>query len=254
LAALAALAALLARAGCVAAEEEAAELAAAAGDDVALLRSLSERRITGEPLAWVTGRTDFGDLSVRIDPGVFVPRWQSLPLARRAAARLPDGGTAIDVCTGSGVIAAALRAGRPAARIVATDRDPRAVACARSNGVEAYGGDLFAAVPAGLQGKTDVVVAVVPYVPTGALDVLPSDTLVFEDASHYDGGPDGTDILRRVVRQAPGYLRGGGALLLELGEDQAELLRHLLEQLGYRSVETWTDQEGDVRGLEAIFR
>jgi len=194
-----ALASALARAGCVAAEEEAAELAAVAGDDVALLRSLGERRLTGEPLAWVTGRTDFGDLAVHVDPGVYVPRWQSLPLARRAAARLPGTGMAIDLCTGSGAIAAVLRAERPDARIVATDRDPRAVACALANGVEAYRGDLFTGVPEAFRGKTDVVVAVVPYVPTGALDVLPSDTLRFEDASHYDGGPDGTDVLRRVV-------------------------------------------------------
>ena len=251
---MAALAAKLARAGCVAAGEEAIELAAAAGGDVARLRSLGERRLTGEPLAWITGRSDFGDVAVHIDPGVYVPRWQSLPLARRAVARLPDKGTAIDLCTGSGAIAAALRAERPAARIVGTDRDPRAVACARANGVEAYGGDLFTEVPEALRGKVDVVVAVVPYVPTPALEVLPRDTLRFEDPSHYDGGPDGTDVLRRVAGEAPRFLRSGGALLLELGGDQAEFLHPLLERLGYRSFETWSDEEGDVRGLEAILR
>ncbi len=248
------LAALLARAGCVAAEEEAAELARAADGDAALLTSLGERRLTGEPLAWVTGRTDFGGLCVRVDPGVYVPRWQSLTLARRAAARLPDAGTAIDLCTGSGAIAATLRAAHPAARIVATDCDPRAVACARANGVEAHRGDLFTGVPDAVRGETDVVVAVVPYVPTAALDVLPSDTLRFEDASLYDGGPDGTDLLRRVVHEAPRFLRAGGALLLELGGDEAQLLHPVLQARGYRSVRTWSDEDGDVRGLEAVVR
>jgi len=246
------LAARLARAGCVAAAEEAAELATAAGGDAELLASLGARRLTGEPLAWVTGRTDFGDLCVRVDVGVYVPRWQSLPLARRAARRLPDSGAAIDLCTGSGAIAATLRAARPAARVVATDLDPRAVACARANGVEAYRGDLFAGVPDALRGETDVVVAVVPYVPTDALALLPSDTLRFEDAAHYDGGPEGTDLLRRVVDEAPRFLHPGGALLLELGGDEAELVLPALERHGYGSVRTWSDEDGDVRGLEAV--
>ena len=249
---VAALAASLARAGCVAAEEEAAELVAAAAGDRALLRSLSERRLHGEPIAWVTGRAAFGDLSVRVDPGVYVPRWQSLPLVRRATVRLPEEGTAIDLCTGSGAIASALRALRPAARIVATDSDDRAVACARANGVEAYAGDLFAGVPASLAGRTDVVVAVVPYVPTPELRTLPRDTLHFEDISHYDGGPDGTDVLRRVVTEAPRFLRHGGALLLELGGEQADVLRPVLDHAGYRAAQTWSDMDGDVRGLEAI--
>jgi release factor glutamine methyltransferase len=245
------LAALLARAGCVAAEEEAAELAVAAGGDPSLLQALAKRRVGGEPLAWITGRADFGGLSLRVDPGVYVPRWQSLPLARRAAGRLPDRGLAVDLCTGTGAVAAVLRAERPAARVVATDADPRAVACARSNGVEAYAGDLFTGLPAACRGATDVVVAVVPYVPTPELHVLPRDTLRFEDASHYDGGPDGTDVLRRVAIDAPRFLRRGGTLLLELGGQQAETLRPLLERRGYERLATWTDDDGDVRGLEA---
>ncbi|MGD0748473.1 MAG: HemK family protein methyltransferase [Acidimicrobiales bacterium] len=252
---VAALAAALARAGCVAAEEEAAELAAAvAGGDRVLLASLAERRMNGEPIAWITGRAEFGGLSVHVEPGVYVPRWQSLTLVGRAAARLPDRGTGIDLCTGSGAIAAALRAGHPAARIVATDSDGRAVACARANGVEAYQGDLFAGVPASLRGRADVVVAVVPYVPTAELRMLPRDTLHFEETSHYDGGPDGTDLLRRVVTEAPRFLRSGGALLLELGGEQADALRPVLEEVGYRAVQTWSDTDGDIRGVEAILR
>jgi release factor glutamine methyltransferase len=239
--------------GFVAADEEAQELVARAGADPAVARALAERRLAGEPLAWITGRADFGDRSVVVHPGVYVPRWQSLELARRAGARLPDTGHAIDLCTGSGAVAAALTAAKPAARIVATDNDPRAVACARANGVEAFGGDLFAVVPASFRGATDVVVAVVPYVPSSELHLLPRDTLAFEDASHYDGGPEGLALLRRVVTEAPGFLRRGGALLLELGGDQADLLRPTLEREGYVGVETWGDEDGDLRGVEATF-
>ena len=80
-----------------------------------VLQRLVDRRLAGEPLAWITGRAAFGDHSIVVHPGVYVPRWQSIELARRAAARLPDDGTAIDLCTGSGAMAVALRAARPAA-------------------------------------------------------------------------------------------------------------------------------------------
>jgi release factor glutamine methyltransferase len=243
----------LSRAGCVAAEEEAAELAACAGGDQSLLRALADRRLAGEPLAWITGRADFGDQPILVHAGVYVPRWQSIELARRAGARLPDDGKAIDLCTGTGAVAVALRAARPAASIVATDSDSRAVTCARANGVDAYLGDLFAAVPPSFLGETHVVVAVVPYVPSTEFHLLPGDTLRFEDPSHYDGGPDGADLLRRVVTGAPGFLRPGGAVLLELGGDQAEVLRPTLERLGYSSLQTWSDEDGDARGLEATY-
>jgi release factor glutamine methyltransferase len=245
------LAAILAGAGFVAAEDEACELLEAAGGEPAALYAFVERRLAGEPLAWITGRSSFDGIDVRIDPGVYVPRWQSVTLAHRSAARLPARGTAIDVCTGSGALAMALRRSRPHARIVGTDVDRRAVSCAHGNGVEAYAGDLFAPVPPDLERRTDVVVAVVPYVPTPALRLLPRDTLTFEDTAHYDGGPDGTRLLRRVITDAPRFLRPGGARLLEVGGAQADVLRPIAERLGYASVETWADADGDLRGLEA---
>lgn len=247
----AALADRLARAGFVAAPEEAGELVAAAGGDPVRLEVLTDRRLRGEPLAWITGRAAFGDVTVDVHPGVYVPRWQSLELARRATARLPARGTAVDLCTGSGAIAVALRARRPRARIVATDTDPRALACARANGVEAYGGDLFAALPPALRHAVDVVVAVVPYVPAAELGHLPRHTLEFEDAAHYDGGPDGTEVLTRLLAGAPGYLRPGGSVLLELGGTQGGLVRSVMEQLGCAGIETWCDEDGDPRGVEA---
>lgn len=245
------LAEMLARAGCVAADEEAAELLEAADGDKAKLLALLQRRLRGEPLAWVTGQAAFGELVVKIEPGTYVPRWQSLELTARATAHLPEGGRAIDLCTGSGAVAAALQLRRPTARIVGTDIDTIAVACARANGVDARLGDLFDPIPPDFEGATDVVVAVVPYVPTSALEYLPHDVRTFEVTSHYDGGPEGTDVLRRAITDAPKFLRPGGALLLELGGNQAELVRGQLDQLGYDDIEVWVDTDGDVRGVEA---
>jgi len=219
--------------GFVAAEEEAEELVAAAQGDPARLEALVARRLTGEPLAWITGTAPFCGLWIKVDPGVYVPRWQTEALAKRAAELLPEDGTAIDLCTGSGAIPAYLKARHPHARILATDIDPKAVACARSNGVEAYQADLFGDLP-----QADIVTAVVPYVPTPSLPLLQRDTFTFESTLSYDGGPDGTAILRRVIAES----RARVALLLELGADQ-------IQTLGLEQCETIADEEGDVRGV-----
>ena len=245
------LAAALTGAGFLAADDEARKLIRSAGGDRGVLESLVARRLRGEPLAWITGRSRFCGIDVHVDPGVYVPRRHTQTLARRAAARLPARGTAIDLCTGSGAIALMLAKTRRRARVVACDVDARAVACAASNGIEVYEGDLFAALPLGLEGSVDVVVASVPYVPTPELPFLQRDTFAFESTLAYDGGRDGTDVLRRVVRDAVAFLRRGGALLLELGGDQAALLAGDLALHGYGDVRRIEDEDGDDRGLEA---
>lgn len=90
-----------------------------------------------------------------------------------------------------------------------------------------------------------------PYVPTPALALLPRDTLTFESPLSYDGGPDGTEVLRRVLTDSSRFLRRRGALLLELGGEQAEALEEDLDRLGFVDVSVLVDQDGDVRGIEA---
>lgn len=239
----AALTELLARNGFVAADEEAAELLEADGD----LDAMVARRLTGEPLAWITGKVTFCGIEVRMGEGVYVPRWHTELVAERAAARLPEDGLAYDLCTGSGAIAKVLLARRPGARVIATDLDPKAVANARANGVDARQGDLFAPVT---EGPADVIVAVVPYVPTRALPLLQRDTFTFETTLAYDGGAEGLDVLRRLLHEAPRYLKPDGALVLEVGGSQAGDLDAEIARLGYRDVREITDDEGDLRGLE----
>jgi len=248
---LEALVTVLSSAGCIAAEEEAKELYTCAAGDAGLLRSLVERRLTGEPLAWITGSVAFCGLRIRVDPGVYVPRWQSEPLARRAAERLRSRGVAIDVCTGSGAVAKTLMTRHPSARVVASDIDARAITCAAGNGVDAYLGDLFAPLPRALEGRVDLVVGVVPYVPTPALPLLQRDTFTFESPLAYDGGDDGTDVLRRVIAASSRFLRRGGALLLEIGGNQADELSVDLARSGYVDVNVLADEDGDTRAIEA---
>ena len=241
----------LSDAGFVAAEEEAQELLTFADGDVQLLHSLVRRRLAGEPFAWITGTVTFCGVEIHVDPGVYVPRWQSERLAQRAIERLPTNGTAIDLCTGAGAIAKVLSTARPDARIVATDIDEHAVACAISNGVEAYRGDLFDPLPKEIAGCVDVVVSVVPYVPTRSLPLLPRDTLAFESPLSYDGGPDGTEVLRRVLNDIPRFLRSGGALLVELGGEQANALGDTFKRHSFVDISVLHDEDGDVRGMEA---
>ena len=236
---------LLMRNGFVAPEEEAAELRAAGGD----LDALVARRLTGEPLAWITGTVEFCGRTILIQPGVYVPRWHTESVAWRAVERMPRGGTGIDLCTGSGAIAAVLIAERDA-RMVATDLDPLCVACARANGVDARVGDLFD----GETGPFDVVTAVVPYVPTSDLPLLQRDTFAFETALAYDGGEEGLDILRRVLEEAPARLKPGGALVLEVGGSQAGDLDPDIARLPYDEAAEILDEDGDLRGLELTRR
>lgn len=238
-------------AGCVAAEEEAALVVGRAGGDPDRLRDLIARRCTGEPLAWLIGSVPFCGETVVVHPGVYVPRWQTEPMATEAVDRLPERGSAVDLCTGAGAIATVLARRRPAARVVATEIDPTALACARANGVEVLEGDLAAPLPDELRGTVDVVTAVVPYVPTGELRLLPRDVLAHESRRALDGGDDGTDLLVRAASEATELLRSGGSLLLELGGDQADLLAPTLQTLGYGEVDQLVDDDGDVRAVVA---
>lgn len=241
----------LAAAGFLSAREEAQELRSAAGGDGRLLAALAERRLAGEPLAWIVGSAAFCGLRVRVDPGVYVPRPHTELLALRAAERLPARGLAVDVCTGSGAVAAVLADRRPHATVLATDVDERAVACARGNGVDARAGDLFAPLPAAIRGRVDVATAVVPYVPAHELRSLQRDTFTFETPLAYAGGPDGTAVLRRALAGAAAVLRRGGAALLELGGGQAGLLEADLDRLGFAVDALLADEDGDVRAIEA---
>lgn len=241
----------LAQAGCISPVEEADALLAASGGDADALASMIERRIVGEPLPWITGSLLFCGLEVRVSPGVYVPRWQTEPLARLAASLLPADGVAVDLCTGAGAVAMVLAATAPGARVLATDVDPLAVACARENGVDAAEGVLDEPLPTAIERTVDVLTAVPPYVPTGELRFLPRDVQELEPVAALDGGADGTEVLAEIVRRSPRWLRPGGALVLELGGDQAELLTPELRVAGFDDPHVLRDAEDDPRGVVA---
>ena len=115
--------------------------------------------------------------------------------------------------------------------------------------MEVFEGFLDDPVPAELEQRVDVLVAVVPYVPTGALRLLPRDVQAFEPPLALDGGVQGTDLLEEVVRRSRRWMGGGGSILLELGGDQAGPIGRLLGQVGFEGVEVMVDEDGDPRAV-----
>lgn len=246
----ASVAARLAAAGCVAAEEEAGELLAAASGGPALEEAL-RRREAGEPLAWITGSISFCGHALAVDPGVYVPRPQTEDLARRAGSLLAgagEGAFCVDLCTGAGAVAAHCMQAAPGAVVVGVDIDRRAVTCAMRNGVRAVLGDRGSPLAGG---RAAVVTAVAPYVPAGAVAYLPADVQCYEPRLALDGGVDGLDTVRRVVAHAARLLLPSGWLLLELGADQDARITPDLVHRGFGAVSSWRDEEGDLRGVVA---
>ncbi|UGQ14789.1 putative protein N(5)-glutamine methyltransferase [Yinghuangia sp. ASG 101] len=220
------LVAALRAAGCVFAEDEARLLAEAARTP-ADLAAMVRRRAAGHPLEHVLGWAEFCGLRIAVDPGVFVPRRRTEFLVGHAARRLPRrrGTVAVDLCCGSGAVAAALATTAVGADVHAADIDPAAVRCARRNlaslRARVYEGDLYAALPTGLRGRVAVLVANAPYVPTGAIGLLPPEARDHEPRVALDGGADGLDVQRRVARAAADWLVPGGHVLVETSERQA---------------------------------
>ncbi len=229
-------------AGCVFAEDEARLLleSAASADD---LDSMLQRRVSGIPLEYILGWTEFCGLRIAVEPGVFVPRQrtalmvtEALALLRGRTQRPGSASTVVlDLCCGAGAVGAALATQSTSCEIYASDIDPVAVACARRNlpdRAHTYTGDLFSALPAALRGTVDVLVANAPYVPTAALRLMPPEARLHEPATALDGGEDGLHILLQVIADAPQWLAPGGHLFVEGGEEQAPKLADLMVRAG----------------------
>lgn len=219
------LVARLRAAGCVFAEDEAAALLSAFVEPVAL-ESAVARRVAGEPLELVLGWADFAGVRVLLETGVFVPRQRTAYVAELAAPLLAPGSVVVDLCCGSGALGLALASRTPGLLLHAADVSPVAVACARRNlepvGGQVHLGDLDAALPDGLRGRVEVIVANVPYVPSASVALMPRESREHEPLSTVDGGVGGLDVLRRVALAAPGWLAPGGWLFIETSEAQAD--------------------------------
>ncbi|WP_410633043.1 putative protein N(5)-glutamine methyltransferase [Amycolatopsis sp. cmx-4-83] len=220
-------------AGCVFAEDEAALLVDAA-KTATELESLVARRVAGLPLEHLLGWAEFHGLRVRVRPGVFVPRRRTGFLIDVAVSLAPPDPVVLDLCCGSGALGAAFTAATRPRELHAADVEAAAVACARLNLPDAavHQGDLYDALPSSLRGRVDVLLANVPYVPSGAVATMPPEARLHEPRVALDGGSDGLDLARRVAAGAPGWLAPGGTVLVESSERQAPVLAGILAAAG----------------------
>ena len=193
------------------------------------------RRIAGEPLEYIVGWVDFCGLQLGIMPGVFVPRQRTEFLVEQAEALAPPSPVIVDLCCGNGALGIAVASAMEQAELHAADLDPVAVDCARENvghGGRVHQGDLFDALPDDLRGRVDVLLANVPYVPTGAIETMPPEARDYEPRHTLDGGADGLDVLRRVAAGAPAWLAPGGHVLMEVSRLQASTALDMLTAAG----------------------
>lgn len=217
--------------------------------EVARFEALVTRRVAREPVAYIVGFKAFRRLVLRVDRRVLVPRPET-ELLVEAGLTLSAGSCVIDVGTGSGAVALALKDERPDLSVWASDVDADALAVARANrlhlgvGVEVVQADLLD----GLDWRFDAVLANLPYVAAGA--ELPADVARYEPAGALFAGADGLDVIRRLVAAVAGAPEIG-LLALEVGFDQAAAVRELLSGSGFRSIETLRDLAGHERVVVA---
>ena len=203
------------------------------------------RRLNGEPIAHLIGEREFWSLPLKVSPATLIPRPDTEVLVEQALARLPGGPCALlDLGTGTGAIALALKSERPDADVWAVDRMPAAAALARTNSaalglpIEVRDGSWFA--PLSDAPRFAMIVSNPPYI-DGADPHLHEGDVRFEPRSALVAEEQGLADIRLIVTQAPAHLVPGGWLLLEHGWDQGEAVRQLLLQQGYVQVETVRD-------------
>ncbi|MBA2311779.1 MAG: peptide chain release factor N(5)-glutamine methyltransferase [Actinobacteria bacterium] len=218
---------------------------------------LAHRRSSGEPLQYVTGVAAFRYLELAVGPGVFIPRPETELVAERAMSHLRQGGTVVDVGTGSGAIALSLAHERPAARVIATESSTAALAWATSNrarldlDVELIECDLLSGLTFELEDQVDVIVANPPYVRPDERPSLERDVVDYEPAEALFAGENGLRTIRRLGQQARRWLRPGGWMVVEIGAEQSEAVRDLLGGQGYEEIGVHEDLAGRPRIAEA---
>lgn len=215
-------------------------------------KDLIRQRLTGKPLQYITGRQAFRRLTLRVEPGVFIPRPETELLVEKvidALAKTPGSVAIAELGFGSGAISLSLAQELLDARVWAVDISTKAVAVARANAaahnledkVEFVHGDLFEALPSAPAVGFDAIIANPPYIPTAEISGLQAEVKDFEPDAALDGGPDGLDFYARITKEAPSYLKDGGLVAFEVGLGQAGPVAGLLTRAGFSGVTVYND-------------
>jgi release factor glutamine methyltransferase len=221
------------------------------------VQDMVQRRLTGEPVAYITGGWEFYGVPLEITRDVLIPRPDTEVMVE-AAIRLFAGRNPkpriLDLCAGSGCIGCALGVHMPGSRVVLVDNDHKALAVCRKNveknaletRVVCIDADATQKPPM-LLGKFDLLVCNAPYIPTAEIETLDASVKDYEPYAALDGGEDGLDIIRPVVSLWKSVLRDRGTIMLEIGEGQSPAVQALLAENGFGNIHALPDTGGTER-------
>ena len=226
-----------------------------------LTESFVQRRLRGEPMPYILGQWDFYGMTLTVTPDVLIPRDDTLAVTELAIERLQgrEGPLRVlDLCTGSGCIGLAIADAVPNARVTLGDVSPAALRVAKQNisdlgfstRVTAFELDVLKPAPAFL-GQFDVLVSNPPYITKAEMPELEPSVRDFEPHLALDGGEDGLDFYRAIVRNYGGLVKPGGALCFEFGMGQEDAVCAILREGGFAEPELRKDYRGVVRAVAA---
>jgi release factor glutamine methyltransferase len=226
----------------------------------AIMRDLAKRRAKSEPVAYLVGHREFFSLDFHVTPDVLIPRpdTETLVLELLDAARPLDSPRILDLGTGSGCIAVAAAVNLPSARVTATDLSEAALVVAHENAethavsdrIRFLQGDLFAPLLDGEQ--FDVIASNPPYIAESERETLQNDVRRYEPHQALFAGPNGTEVLFRIIDGAAARLAAWGSLLLEISPEQASAVRERIESSGhYQDIRVVKDAAGLLRVVSA---
>ena len=221
-------------------------------EEAAAYDALISRREKREPLQYILGSQSFMGFSFKTDRRALIPRFDTEALCEEALKYIRPGGRTLDLCTGSGALAIAIKKLRPGAEVTASDVSRDALALARENAqtldaaVRFVQGDLFAPLAGE---RFDVIVSNPPYIPEELRGKLQAE-VEKEPALALFAGKDGLDFYRRIAAEAPEHLTPAGRLCLETGDGQGEAVKALLKE-GFSDIQIISDLNGLPRVVSA---
>ncbi|MCQ2518636.1 MAG: peptide chain release factor N(5)-glutamine methyltransferase [Lachnospiraceae bacterium] len=215
-------------------------------DEETRFTELLRERATGRPIQYILGSWDFMGLEFNVNPSTLIPRQDTETLVEEVMKYLKDGSEILDMCTGSGCILLSLLHYSNECRGVGADINPRAVSLARENaaklGIEAefVESDMFESI----SGKFDFIVSNPPYIESATIETLDCKVKEFEPVAALDGGEDGLVFYRILCNECGKYLKVGGMVFFEIGYNQGESVKNLLQDAGFRDIRIVSDLAG----------
>lgn len=219
------------------------------------INTLLLRRLKREPLQYILGECQFLDLTIKVGEGVLIPRPETEILVeeflKNEDVKRAKNASVLDLCTGSGAIALAIAKNLPFFKVFGVDISERAIKYARVNkkinkidNVFFLVSDLFSA----LKGTFNFITANPPYVKTSELELLEPEVREYEPINALNGGEDGLDYYRAILKEAPKYLSQGGLIFFEIGFGQREEIANRAHASGFRVLKI----QNDLAGIERV--